>query len=606
MSFWREALSPRVAFNQNPLDDQNYPMGEGVLRTQTGQYVGPESAMQVRAVYRCVALLAGIVGYLPLIIYRRLQDGGKERATSHPLFRLFQLGPNRWQTAEQWLKLVMAHLLLRGNSFNQIIPGPRGIVDQLVPLHPARVSVEVKNDDGAGWVDASTATMGPAGIIRYLVKNRKGVVTVLTEDEVFHIRGLSSNGVVGLSTVTLMREAIGLSLATEGYGARYFSQNATPRGVFKVKTVLSKEAYDRLKHSIIMEGSGLENAHRPKILEEGAEWQTIGMSNEDSQFLELRKFQVGEIAGWFGVPPHLVGDVDKSTSWGSGLAEQNIALLTYTVAPLLECVEQSVDKELIVADQTYFAEFLVDALLRADPKAQADAENVRIMNGTLSRNEARSINNRNPAEGGDDFMVPLNMQVVGQPEALDKRIEAAGALVRAGYLPEDAAAAVGLPKLGHLGLPPVTVQAPRKPKPEPPPGEAQPNPFAPKDAPKDETPPPAAAEEPPPPPPKKPSAAAAIVADDAENLVHKERQWIATWGPRCAAKPEAWRDKVHAFYATHEALLVKRLKLEPEAAVAYCSAQRDALLEHGVAVVETWGKRAEELAALALGEEEAA
>lgn len=551
MSYLREVLAPRPVQAHSGRDPGFWTTAEGYAIASSGVNANPEAAMGLRAVYRCVALLSGVVAYLPLIIYRRLGDRGKERAENHPLHRMFQLGPNRWQTAEQWIRLVVAHLELRGNSYNEIIAGPRGIIDQLIPLHPARVTPEVNNRDGLGWVDARHATLKAEGVMRYKVREG-GQERVLTEDDVFHIRGLSSNGVLGLSRIALMRETVGLALATEGYGSRFFSQNASPRGVYKVPGKLSPEGFDRLKAQVDAE-TGMAHAHRTKILEQGTEWQAVGLSNEDSQFLETRKFQVAEIAGWFGVPPHLIGDVERSTSWGSGLAEQNLALLTYTVAPILECIEQAIDKELILADRTYFAEFLVDALLRTDPKARAEALALKRQNGIINANEWRRLDNENPIEGpgGEAYLVNGNM---------------------------------------------VPVTRALEPPPPPPAFGGAPGGDPPDD--EDEDPPVPA------PPRNAPEAsrAALIVRATAAQLVRREVRWVTTWAPRLARDGEAWQAKVGAFYDKHRAVVSERLHLSDADAEGYCDGHERDLLAGNLSAVETWEKdAAPRLVALAIG-----
>lgn len=553
MSYLQTVLSPPGTKAQVTWGSPFWSTGENYQPSAAGVDTNPDAAMCLRSVYRCVSLLAGIAAVLPLNIYRRINDGkGREVATSHPLYRLFaQLGPNRWQTAEAWVKLTVAHLEMRGNSYNRVIAGPRGIVDQLVPLHPARVTPEVNNRDGRGWIDARLSTLMPDGSMRYVVMGDGLEREILTEEEVFHIRGLSSNGVLGLSRVSLMREAVGLSLATEGYGSRFFSQNASPRGVYKLPGKLDNDAYERLRNSIESE-TGLKNAHKTKILEQGAEWQAIGLSNEDSQFLETRKFQVADIAGWFGVPPHLIGDVDRSTSWGTGLAEQNLALLTYTVAPILECIEQAIDKELILADRTYFAEFDPDRLMRTDPKARAEALATKRQNGVINANEWRQADNMNPIEGPEGEAYLVNSTMVPVSKAL-------------------------------------------APDPAPP--------APPREDPSREDPAPDAPATPPPSPAA--TRAAAIVRETAGQIVRKEVRWVQTWAPRLAADPEGWRAKVTAFYDRHAETVTERLHLTAEAAADYCGGQAAALAT-GISGVESWAETVvPRLTALALGGEDA-
>lgn len=551
MSYLSRVLSPASPQATHWARDSAYWVTEeGMAVAASGVNASPDAALTLRAVYRCVALLAGVAASLPLIIYRRLGDREKERAHNHPLSRMFgggsgygDLGPNHQQTGFGWVQIVVAHLELRGNSYHRIIASPRGQIDGLVPLHPARVTPEANNQDGMGWVDAKGATLTEHTRMRYVVTGHGGGRETLTEDEVFHIRGLSSNGLMGLSRVALMRESVGLSLATEGYGARFFSQNASPRGVYEVPGKLDNEAYERLKKQVDSE-AGLANAHRTKILEQGAKWSAVGLSNEDSQFLETRAFQVADIAGWFGVPPHLIGDVERSTSWGTGLAEQNLALLTFTVAPILTCIEQAIAKELILADRTYFVEFLVDALLRTDPKTRAEALAVKRQNGIINADEWRRLDNDNPIGGpeGEAYLVNGNMISVSRALA-----------------------------------------APAPPAVPPPANEREDN-----EDPPEPTPEPASTPAPAPSLTEANSRATLIVQATAAQLVRKEVRWVQTWAPRLAKDGAAWRAKVAAFYEKHAETVAERLRLGAEDAGRYCAAQMEALTSGGLADAGEW------------------
>jgi HK97 family phage portal protein len=265
--------------------------------SSTGVRVSADTAMRASAVWGCVRLISETIASLPLSIYSRTADGGRREATGHPIYTLLHYRPNRLQTSTEFLQMLTAHALLRGNGYGRIVPGPRGPVDEIVPLHP-------------DWVTPEELV---GGGVRYRV-SRPGVPTeVLNDEDVLHLRGIASAGVVGLSVIEHARETVGLALATEGYGARLFSQNARPGGVLTHPSKLNQETADRIRASWQQAHAGLGNAHAVAVLEEGMKFEPVGMTNEDSQFIATREFQAEEIARWFGVPPHMIGLTSKST-----------------------------------------------------------------------------------------------------------------------------------------------------------------------------------------------------------------------------------------------------------------------------------------------------
>ena len=378
-----------------------------VTKSLTGLYVTPETALCISTVFRCVSAIAQDIAGMPLIIYRRLEHG-KERASSHPLYDVLHDRPNQWQTSFEWREMMMGHLLLRGNAYNLIQAGPRGFADQLIPLNPARMKVEQLANHS----------------LRYTYTWEKLQKEVYTQDEIFHLRGLSSDGITGLSVVALARESMGLGLATEQYGARFFSQDASPGGVLQVKGTLSDEASKRLERSWGNAHSGLGKSHGTAVLEEGTTWHQIGLSNEDAQFLATRSFQIEEMARWFGVPLHRIGHTEKATSWGTGIEQFNLGYVMFTLMSWVRRFEQGISRDLILAPQTFFPEFLLDHLLRGDIKSRYNAYRTAITTGWMTRNEAREKENWNPVEGLDDMLVPLNMATVdegGDIHPLNKR-----------------------------------------------------------------------------------------------------------------------------------------------------------------------------------------
>ena len=376
-----------------PLQDASW--WGNVGGTVSGISVGPETALRLSTVWACVGLLADTVASLPLIVYRNLpNDMGKERARSHPLYQVLHSQPNNNHTAFEFWQMMMGHMLLRGNAYARIVPGPRGFADQLVPIHPDIVTVEeLKN-----------------GRLRYTVDGKP-----YNQEDIFHLRGLSLDGKTGLSVVSYARESMGMALAAERYGGRFFGNDSKPGGVLRTDRKLSNDAAGRLKASWEAAHSG-SNQHRVAVLEDGLEWQQIGISPEDAQFLQTREFQAEDICRWFRVPPHMVGLTSKQTSWGSGIEQMSIGFVTYTLNPWLVRTKQAISRDLILASNSYFADFVLEGLLRGDIKTRYETYSIAITNGIISPNEARVLENMNKREGGDAYLTPLNMRQSDQPQ----------------------------------------------------------------------------------------------------------------------------------------------------------------------------------------------
>lgn len=378
--------------------------------SRSGVRVDTDRALQAAAVYSCVRVLAESVASLPLILYRRRSDGGKERAPEHPLYKVLHSQPNAWQTSFEFREMLMGHVALRGMAYAEIRPGPNGVVDQLVPLNPDRV--EPKQLD--------------SGRIVYVHRPNEGGERRLTQDEVFVVRGLSSDGVKGLSPIAVAREAIGLSLAAEEFGARLYSNGAVLSGVLEHPGKLGKTARDNLATSIRERRVGLQNAWSVMILEEGMKWQTMSMPAKDAEFLENRKFQVTEIARIFRVPPHMIGDLERATF--ANVEQQAIDFVVHTIRPWLVRWEQAISRDLIGGAE-FFAEFLVDGLLRGDVKSRYEAYATGVQNGFLNRNEVRKFENLNPAEGLDEFLRPLNLGTVREAEETQQQARRARQII---------------------------------------------------------------------------------------------------------------------------------------------------------------------------------
>lgn len=386
------AIGERAAQNatlSNPPQWLRTALGGG--STAAGVAVTPEKAMQCAAVYACVRVLAESVAQLPLMLFERKADGSKEPARRHPLWTLLHDQPNPWQTSFEFREQLQGHLALRGNAYayiNRVDGGRR--IQELIPLHPDRVSVE----------QASDLT------VTYRLDRSKDVFQA---SEILHLRGLSSNGVTGLSPIGQARESIGLALATAEHGANLFGNGARPSGVLTHPGQLGDEAAARLKASWTAAHGGA-NRLGTAVLEEGLTWTALTMTSEDAQFLETRKYQRAEIASIFRIPPHLIGDLEKATF--SNIEHQGLEFVVHSLMPWLVRWEQRIASGLLsqLERQRYFVKFNVAGLLRGDLKSRYDAYHQAIADGWLTRNETRALEDLNPGPKElDEFLVPLNM-----------------------------------------------------------------------------------------------------------------------------------------------------------------------------------------------------
>jgi HK97 family phage portal protein len=357
--------------------------------TSSGVRVSAESAMRSTAVFACVRVIAETIGSLPAILYRRLERG-KERAVDHPLYSLLRYRPNPRQTALEFYEMVTGHCALRGNAYAERVYDGSGRLTALVPLHPDRVQVDVL----------------PTGGMRYLYTDAGGQQFRYDEQDMFHLRGLSSDGHLGLSVIGHAANSIGMALAAEHYGARFFANDATPGGVltspghFKDKEVRQAFA-DHWQRA-----QAGRNRGRTAVLEDGMKYESVGVTNTDAQFLESRKFQVADIARVFRVPLVLIGETEKSTSWGTGIEQFMQAFVTHTIRPWCVRWEQALQRDFLTDEERtedeHFMEFLVEALLRGDTKSRYDAYNSAIDHKWMLPNEARERENMNPVPWGDE------------------------------------------------------------------------------------------------------------------------------------------------------------------------------------------------------------
>ena len=375
--------------------------------TASGKYVTERSAMQMTAVYCCVRILSEAVASLPLQFYRYTDDGGKEKAVEHPLYFLLHDEPNPEMTSFIFRETLMTHLLLWGNAYSQIIRNGKGEVVALYPLMPDRMKVD-RDEHGRLYYEYTVYDTDD-------VDGRKGTDKVgrtvrLQPHDVLHIPGLGFDGLVGYSPIAMAKNAIGLAIATEEYGSKFFANGAAPSGVLEHPGTIKDPSKVRESWQATFGGSG--NANKIAVLEEGMKYTPISISPEQAQFLETRKFQIDEIARIFRVPPHMIGDLEKSSF--NNIEQQSLEFVKYTLDPWVSRWEQAMVRALLTPDEKkrYFFKFNVDGLLRGDYQSRMNGYATARQNGWMSANDIRELENldRIPAEqGGDLYLINGNM-----------------------------------------------------------------------------------------------------------------------------------------------------------------------------------------------------
>lgn len=373
--------------------------------SSAGKNVNERSAMQMTAVYSCVRILAEAVAGLPLHLYRYKEDGGKERAIDNNLYHLLHDEPNKEMSSFIFRETLMTHLLLWGNAYAQIIRNGKGEVIALYPLMPNKMQVD--RDENGELYYIYTRSSDEA-------KTMEGVTVYLTPRDVLHIPGLGFDGLVGYSPIAMAKNAIGLAIATEEYGAKFFANGAAPSGVLEHPGTIKDPS--RLRENWNSTFGGSVNSGKVAVLEEGMKYTPISISPEQAQFLETRKFQIDEIARIFRVPPHMVGDLEKSSF--SNIEQQSLEFVKYTLDPWVIRWEQSLSRSLLNEDEKrkYFFKFNLEGLLRGDYESRMSGYATARQNGWMSANDIRELENLDkiPAEDGGDLylingnMLPLN------------------------------------------------------------------------------------------------------------------------------------------------------------------------------------------------------
>ena len=367
-------------------------------RTTSGKPVNERTAMQTTAVYACVRILAEAIASLPLHVYEYQDDGGKKLVHDHPLYYLLHDEPNPEMTSFVFRETLMSHLLIWGNAYAQIIRDGAGRVLGLYPLLPDKMEVQRGDRGNIYYVYSRNSDENP-------MFKEYGNIKLKAED-VLHIPGLGFDGLIGYSPIAMAKNAVGMTLACEEYGASFFANGANPGGVLEHPGVLKDPSKVRESWNSVYRG--VNNAHKIAVLEEGMKYQQIGIPPEEAQFLETRKFQINEIARLYRIPPHMVGDLDKSSF--SNIEQQSLEFVKYTLDPWVIRWEQSLQRSLLLPGEKgkYFIKLNVDGLLRGDYQSRMNGYAVGRQNGWFSANDIREMENMNPIpdeEGGNLYLV---------------------------------------------------------------------------------------------------------------------------------------------------------------------------------------------------------
>lgn len=361
--------------------------------SSTGMVVTQETAMRISAVYACVRVLAESLAQLPLIYYER-SGNRKERAIAQRMYTILHDAPNEFQTSFEFRETAMAHLCLRGKAYAYINRSSTGEVLELLPMMPDRVEAKQNKD----WS------------ISYKFKDADNNLIPLRQNQVFRLIGMSLDGFNGISPIAYQRETLGIALAADKHTALTFKNGAKMTGILtNPGHFSSKDVAIRVKESWDASANG-NNAFSTPLLEDGLDWKQVSMSNRDAQYIESRKYNTEDIARIFRVPPHKIGHLEKATN--NNIEHQGLEFVTDSMMPWLVRWEQSIARDLLTPPQRqrYFAEFLVDGLLRGDTTARGEFYNKLWNMGALSPNEIRAKENMNPRDGGDTYYVPLNME----------------------------------------------------------------------------------------------------------------------------------------------------------------------------------------------------
>lgn len=392
MRFFGIEIEPSIKRSDPGFSDSYYTSSLAMLPTSSGQIVTPISAMRLAGVYACVKVMSETIGSLPLKLYRRKGNDERELASDHHLSSLFGNRPNNWMTRQDWIQMQVRHLLLRGNAFNQVVFSGRGKLEQIVPLHPDFLKIEVKEKNEIEYIYSTKA--GPHRF---------------SFSEILHFKGSSEDGITGLSPISEVRDIFGNALAQESFQASFFKNGTRLSGVLQSPEELDDDAHARMQQSWSGAYAGPVNAGKVAVLEQGTTFKEISMTAQDAQYIEQKKFSLGDIARVFRVPPPMIGDLDRATY--TNIENLMISFVVYTLHPWLTCIEQAIARDILrplKMEDEYYVEFMIDALLRGDFEKRMKGFQIGLQNGIYSINEVRKKLNENAVKGGDAHFFQAN------------------------------------------------------------------------------------------------------------------------------------------------------------------------------------------------------
>ncbi len=355
-----------------------------------GPMVSERSAMRSSTVYRCVSLVAGLIASLPLGVFERTKTG-RETAINHRCYPLLHDEPNDLMGSFTWRELIGSDLLLGGNHYSLIERDNANRVVGFLPLQ--RQTVTPYRDNG---------------LTKYRVTVDTGTV-VVEQADMIHVPGIGYDGLRGMSPIAIVgKQPIGLDLAMTEQAGRFHANGVVTSGAVEVPQAMNPDVFKRVKQQFTDRHSGLENVGKPIFLDGGSKWVPMSMTNADAQTLETHRFEVTQICRIFGVPPHMVGEVERTTSWGTGIEQQAIGFLRFTLEPWLKRIEDEFQRKLFSRTR-YYSEFNRDALLAMDSAARSNMLNSAIQNGRMTPAEARQIDNLPFLPNSDRLFMPVNL-----------------------------------------------------------------------------------------------------------------------------------------------------------------------------------------------------
>jgi HK97 family phage portal protein len=423
----------------------------GYRPTLSGTVVSDVTALESPAYFAGVRNVSEDLATLPLITYRRIDERKRERDPDFYLYPILHDMPNEEIDAVTFFEMQQAWLMMRRNAYAEVVRDRTGRCMGLWPIPPSRVSVRRFEGELLYQVSLPPGMTDPQSGLPFKILDRSRIL---------HVKALALDGILGLNSITTHSEAIGLSLALDRYGAAFFGNDGTPGGTYEHPGKLTDPAYKRLKGALEDRHKGLENAHRIAILEEGMKFNATSVPNDKAQFIDSKRYSVEDMGRLNRIAPHKIGDLSRATF--SNIEHQGIDYVVSTIRPPAVRWERAIHAQVYLADdrKTHYSEFLLDALLRGDSQQRAQAFATMRQNGVINADEWRALENLNPIEDGSGavYLVNGTMMPVNGEMSLDKRIEAVGALIRAGFDPVVAAKSLGLDPMPHIGLPPVTVQ----------------------------------------------------------------------------------------------------------------------------------------------------